>query len=130
MSLAERLRALRERKHLSQGEIEKRTGLLRSYISRIENGHSVPTIETLEKFAKALEVPLYQLFHDSTQPSEILIFPHPNGSNGAAGKNTVKDQRLLGRLGELLDHLEKDDRKLLLLMAEKMARSRRIRAKA
>ncbi|HXQ27369.1 MAG TPA: helix-turn-helix transcriptional regulator [Candidatus Acidoferrales bacterium] len=130
MSLAERLRALRGVKHLSQGEVEKRSGLLRSYISRIENGHSAPTVETLEKLARALEVPLYQLFHDSEQPPEILVFPHRNGSNGAASKSTPEDQRLLGRLGELLGHIENGDRKLLLLIAAKMARSRRVQAKA
>ena len=56
------LRQLREARHMSQGDIEKRTGLLRSYISRLENGHSVPLIETLEKMARALDVPLYKLF--------------------------------------------------------------------
>ena len=60
--IGDRLRALREDKKLSQGDIEKRTGLLRCYISRVENGHTVPAIETLEKMARALEVPLYQLF--------------------------------------------------------------------
>jgi transcriptional regulator with XRE-family HTH domain len=54
--IAERLRALREEKKFSQGNIEKRTGLLRFYISRVENGHTVPAVETLEKFARALEV--------------------------------------------------------------------------
>src|SRR5215470_3686435 len=63
MVIAERLRELREVKKLSQGEIEKRTGLLRCYISRVENGHTVPAIETLEKLARALEVPMYQLFY-------------------------------------------------------------------
>lgn len=62
MIISDRLRELREGKKLSQGDIEKRTGLLRCYISRVENGHSVPAIETLEKLARALEVPLYQLF--------------------------------------------------------------------
>jgi transcriptional regulator with XRE-family HTH domain len=52
---------LRSRK-LSQGDIEKRTGLLRCYISRVENGHTVPAIETMEKMARALEIPMYQLF--------------------------------------------------------------------
>jgi len=56
------LRALREEKQFSQGDIEKRTGLLRYYISRVENGHTVPSVETLEKICCALEVPLYQLF--------------------------------------------------------------------
>jgi transcriptional regulator with XRE-family HTH domain len=60
--IGERLRSLREQKNFSQGDIEKRTGLLRCYISRVENGHTVPAIETLEKLARALEVPMYNCF--------------------------------------------------------------------
>ncbi len=56
MYIAERLRTLREAKQLSQGDIEKRTGLLRCYISRVENGHTVPAVETLEKFCHAPEL--------------------------------------------------------------------------
>ena len=130
MSLAERLRAVREGKHLSQGEVQKRTGLLRSYISRLENGHSVPTLQTLEKLARAMEIPLYQLFHDSEQPPEKPIFPDLNGSKGAARKSSAKDRRLLGRFGELLGRIENGDRQLLRLMAEKMARPRNRRAKS
>jgi len=63
MIIGDRLRAMREEKKLSQGDIETRTGLLRCYISRVENGHTVPAIETLEKLARALECPLYQLFY-------------------------------------------------------------------
>ena len=62
MVIGDRLKQLRESKKLSQGDIEKRTGLLRCYISRVENGHTVPAVETLEKMARALEVPMYQLF--------------------------------------------------------------------
>ena len=58
MDIARRLRELREHKEMSQGDIEKKTGLLRCYISRVENGHTVPAIETLEKIARSLEVPL------------------------------------------------------------------------
>ena len=64
MVIGEQLKALREQKGLSQGDIEKRTGLLRCYISRVENGHTVPGVETLEKLARALEVPMYRLFTD------------------------------------------------------------------
>lgn len=64
MIIGVRLRTLREQKNLSQGQIEKRSGLLRCYISRVENGHTVPSIETLEKMSRALEVPLYQLFYE------------------------------------------------------------------
>ena len=62
MEIGERLKAIREQKDLSQGDIEKRTGLLRCYISRVENGHTVPAIETIEKLARAMEVPMYALF--------------------------------------------------------------------
>jgi transcriptional regulator with XRE-family HTH domain len=58
MVMGDRLRELREQKKFSQGDIEKRTGLLRCYISRVENGHTVPAIETLEKLARALEIPM------------------------------------------------------------------------
>jgi transcriptional regulator with XRE-family HTH domain len=74
MIISDRLRELREAKNLSQGDIEKRTGLLRCYISRVENGHTVPAIETLEKLARALEVPLYQLFYDGDKPLSSLTF--------------------------------------------------------
>src|SRR5260370_42574330 len=66
MIIGERLRVLREQKNFSQGEVEKRTGL-RCYISRVENGHTVPAVKTLEKFARALEVPMYQLFYDGEE---------------------------------------------------------------
>src|SRR5712691_195765 len=68
MVISNRLRTIREKKDLSQGDIEKRTGLKRCYVSRVENGHTVPSIETLEKMARALEVPLYQFFYDGEAP--------------------------------------------------------------
>lgn len=71
MIVGERLRTLREERNFSQGEIEKRTGLLRCYISRVENGHTVPAVETLEKFARALEVPMYQLLYDGEKPPQL-----------------------------------------------------------
>src|SRR5260221_4572366 len=72
MDIAYRLRSLREQKKLSQGDLEKRTGLLRCYISRVENGHTVPAVETLEKMARAMEMPLYQLMYDGQKPPAPL----------------------------------------------------------
>jgi len=80
MVIADRLRALREEKQLSQGDIEKRTGLLRCYISRVENGHTVPAIETLEKMARAMEIPMYQLFYDGEKPPELPNLPKRKSS--------------------------------------------------
>src|SRR5260370_16895575 len=68
MQVGQRLRELREAKNLSQGNIEQRTGLLRCYTSRVENGHTVPSVETLEKYARALEIPLYRLFYEDKKP--------------------------------------------------------------
>ena len=75
MIIGDRLRDMREQKKLSQGDIEKRTGLFRCYISRVENGHTVPAIETLEKLARALEIPLYRLFHDGEAPPALPNLP-------------------------------------------------------
>jgi transcriptional regulator with XRE-family HTH domain len=75
VSVCERIRQLRETKGLSQGDIEAKTKLLRCYVSRVENGHTVPSVETLQKLANALGVPLYQLFYeppDGTEPDFIL----------------------------------------------------------
>jgi transcriptional regulator with XRE-family HTH domain len=63
MVIGDKLKTLRGQKSLSQGDIEKRTGLLRCRISTVENGHTVPSEDTLRKMAHALEVPMYRLFH-------------------------------------------------------------------
>jgi len=75
MLIGEKLRELREAKNFGQGEIEKRTGLLRCYTSRVENGHTVPSVETLEKYARALEMPLYRLFCDGDEPPQKPRLP-------------------------------------------------------
>jgi transcriptional regulator with XRE-family HTH domain len=122
MVIADRLRSLREEKNLSQGDIEKRTGLLRCYISRVENGHTVPAIETLEKMARAMEVPLYQLFYDGEDPPKVPNFPlHKSADDGSWG-SSGKDARILSNFRRLLKRTSEGDRKLLLFMAQKMAR--------
>jgi transcriptional regulator with XRE-family HTH domain len=118
MVIGERLRALREEKHLSQGHIEKRTGLLRCYISRVENGHTVPSIETLEKMCRALEVPLYQLFYESENPPALPKYKSvKKPSWGSSGK----EARLMAKFYRLLSRADESDRKLPLHMARKMA---------
>ena len=120
MIIGDRLRALREEKKLSQGDIEKRTGLLRCYISRVENGHTVPAIETLEKMARALEVPIYQLFYDGEEPPQLPNLPKRNSADDGWG-STGKEARYLSKLRRLLGKSAEGDRKLILHMAQKMA---------
>ena len=129
MIIGDRLRALREEKHFSQGDIEKKTGLLRCYISRVENGHTVPAIETLEKMARALEVPMYQLFYDGEEPPKLPNLPKRKSSDDIAWGRAGKYARFLSKLRRLLGKAEEADRKLLLFMAQKMAHAKNGRAK-
>jgi transcriptional regulator with XRE-family HTH domain len=127
MVISDRLRQLREEKKLSQGDIEKRTGLLRCYISRVENGHTVPAIETLEKLARALEVPLYQLFYDGEEPPKLPNLLKRKTSDEIAWGSSGKNGMYLHKLVKCLSKATDSDRKLLLSMAQKLAggRSRR-----
>jgi len=119
MIIGERPKGIRESKNMSQGDIEKRTGLLRCYISRVENGHTVPAIETLEKIARALEVPMYQIFHDGGEKPRALRLPEAK-----AAKLSSKDSRVLSRLGELLGRMRERDKTMLLGVARKLAAAR------
>ncbi len=122
MLLGLRLRSIREAKGLSQGDIEKRSGLLRPYLSRIENGHSVPSIETLEKLARALEVPLYQLFYEGEEPPKLIHFPkRVTGAKIAFGRSK-KEARYFDKIRRLMSRMTESKRQLLLHMVKKMAR--------
>ena len=122
MVIGDRLRELREAKHLSQGDIEKRTGLLRCYVSRVENGHTTPSIETLEKWARALEVPLYQIFYAGEEPPST---PQPaKTSDSRLWGSTGRDAHLLTQLRRTLSKTQESDRQLLLDMARRLAKAK------
>ncbi len=126
MIIGERLRVLREEKKFSQGEIEKRTGLLRCYVSRVENGHTVPAVETLEKFARALEVPMYQLFHDGEEPPKLPNLPKRKSSDDVVWGSKGKDARLLAQFCRVFSHMEESDLGMVMFMAQKMARRKAV----
>src|SRR5690348_1450477 len=119
MLIGQRIRELREAKKLSQGDLEKRTGLLRCYTSRVENGHTVPSLETLEKFAGALGVPLYQLFHDGKRPPERLKLAGQDGSREIPMEGSGKDAKDLRKLRKYLTKMNDSDRQVLLALASK-----------
>ena len=111
MDIGKRIRTLREAKGLSQGDIEKRSGLLRSYISRVEGGYTAPSLTTLDKFAKALEVESYQLlFHGSGHPLAARVPPH------------VSQSKSMRKLAKYLEHMSTANRKLILTLASKLSR--------
>ena len=125
MIIGDRLRELREEKKLSQGDIEKRTGLLRCYISRVENGHTVPAVETLEKFARALEIPMYQLFYDGEEPPKLPSLLKRKADSKFFG-DSGKDARMLAKFRKFLSQTDAKNQGILVHMAQKMVKRKAV----
>src|SRR5207245_10434135 len=111
MNIGETIRSYRLQKGMSQGDIEKRTGLLSCYLSRVENGHTIPSLDTLAKIAGAMELPLSHFFSESG---------HTNGSNGLP-QLSDDEVRFLTQIRHYRASLNDSDRKLVLAMVKKMA---------
>jgi transcriptional regulator with XRE-family HTH domain len=120
------LRALHEEKKFSQGDIEEKTGLLRYYVSRVENGHTIPAIETFEKFARALEVPMYKMFYDGEEPPKLPNLPKRKSANDIVWGNSGEDARILAKFCRLFGRMEESDRGFVLFMAQKMAKRKAV----
>ena len=111
LMIGERLRTIRESKNLSQGDIEKRTGLIRCYTSRVENGHTVPSLDTLAKYAQALGIPMYQLFYDGdAEPKKI------KGLDLDGQKLSNSERREIESLGRKFTKLKERDKGLVRLI--------------
>lgn len=111
MKIGTTIRAHRLQRGLSQGDIEKKTGLLRCYLSRVENGHTVPSLDTLSKIAMALDLPIAQFFDDSV------------GRRLNAQKLSDDELRFLTQVRRYSSNLNEGDRKSLLAMVRKFAAS-------
>jgi transcriptional regulator with XRE-family HTH domain len=122
MVIGDRLKELREAKELSQGDIEKRTGLLRCYISRVENNHTVPAVDTLEKLARALEVPMYQLFHAGEASPDVRRSKMKDHDDRDDWGITGRDREYVSTLQKALSKMTSEDQKLLLHMVQKMTK--------
>jgi transcriptional regulator with XRE-family HTH domain len=129
MGVGARLRQLREEKKLSQGDITEAIGLARSYISRVEHEHTVPSIETLHRFAAALGIPLYTIFYKA---DDALANPRSGCSpdHSAEGADAPEDTRFLLEMGELSCKMDDSERALLLQFARKLAANNRLRRPA
>jgi transcriptional regulator with XRE-family HTH domain len=110
MKIGTTIRGYRLQKGLSQGDIEKRTGLLRCYLSRVENGHTVPSLDTLSKIALALDLPLAQFFAEDSLGRELNT-----------QRLTDDELRFLTQIRRYSSNLNDSDRKLLLAMVKKFA---------
>lgn len=121
MMIGARLHELREQKKMSQGELEKRTGLSRFYISRVEHGFTVPGLGTLEKLAYGLKVPLFELVYEGEDPPKAPNIPKDKSSSAQLWGRTTKEARMLQQFRQLFGQMEEGKRRLLLHMAQKMA---------
>lgn len=121
LNIGKRLRQLREERHLSQGDIERETGLYRSYISRVEGGHMRPALATLERFAGALDVPLYWLFYTGTGHLPTPPVAPPSLFDLAEGKLSGPHAHFLAQLQGLWRQMTEPDRRLLLGVADRLA---------
>ena len=110
MKIGTIIRAHRLQKGLSQGDIEKKTGLLRCYLSRVENGHTIPSLDTLSKIALALDVPIAQFFVANSLDAKFN-----------AQKLSDEELRFLNQIRRYSSNLHDSDRKLLLAMVKKFA---------
>lgn len=114
MNIGETIRQFRLEKGMSQGDIEKRTGLLRCYLSRVENGHTIPSLETLSKIATAMDMPLGHFFADSLPE---------NGSAKSVPQLSDEELRFLTQIRRYSANLNESDRKIVLTMVKKLAAS-------
>ncbi|HEX2663132.1 MAG TPA: helix-turn-helix transcriptional regulator [Candidatus Acidoferrum sp.] len=119
MLIGQKLREIREAKNMSQVEIAETTGLVQPYVSRVENGHTIPGVETLEKWASALKVPLYQILYDGEEPPKPLKLS--SNHNRELWGNSARDSHDLKRLRQFLSKMNEQERELLLSLAGRMA---------
>ena len=114
VNIGEVIKSYRSDRGLSQGDIERRTGLLRCYLSRVENGHTVPSLETLAKIAEAMEISLADFFPgtDTAQDRE---------TRKVLGELSDEEIRFLAEIKRYSTTLSDDDKRLVLAMIRKMA---------
>jgi transcriptional regulator with XRE-family HTH domain len=120
MLIGQRIRSLREHKGLSQGDIENVSGMLRCYISRVEHGHTVPSVETLQRFAAALDVPLYQLFYEEGDLTTPNLSPRKSLQEVSEEEHGPESQ-FFSKLKWLTTRMVEADRAFLLDFAKKLA---------
>ena len=122
VEIGRRLRELRESRNLSQGDLEVRTGLLRCYTSRVENGHTVPSVETIAKYANALGIPLFSFFSIDANPPRV---EPPLNSNNSDWGSTPRERIQNSKIVSALAAMEDQDRQLVLALVQRLTKAKR-----
>ncbi len=114
VAIGQVIRSYRGERGLSQGDIERRTGLLRCYLSRVENGHTVPSLETLAKIAEAMDIGLADFFPGAETA-------HDRDTQKMLGELSEDEIRFLSEIKKHSSTLSEGDKRLVLAMIRKMA---------
>lgn len=123
VNIGDVIRSYRTQRGLSQGDIERRTGLLRCYLSRVENGHTVPSLETLAKIAEAMDIGLADFFPTAETPRD-------RETQKMLGELSEEEVRFLAEIKRYSSGLTDSDKKLVLGMIRKMATVPQVTRKA
>jgi len=119
--IGERMRLYRNTRNLSQLEVEQRTGLRRYNISRVENGHTTPTLATVDKITRALGIPLYQLFYECrVSRANAVTLKHRSRR-----PQSRREDAYMKRLQRSLIRIPAARRRLLLFLASYLASPKR-----
>jgi transcriptional regulator with XRE-family HTH domain len=121
MEIGRRLRELRESRNLSQGDLEARTGLLRCYTSRVENGHTVPSVETIEKYTNALGVALFAFFSNGVNAQQAEPLPSEDSDWGSTPRERFQNHKIVSALTNMSDQ----DRQLVLALVQRLTKAKR-----
>src|SRR6202171_2584123 len=78
-NIGKRIRQLRESRGITQSQLQARSRVSRSYLSRIESGQMTPSLGALEKISEALGIGLNRFFLSASDGGGLLEDPFIQG---------------------------------------------------
>lgn len=105
-NIGQRIRQLRESRGMTQSQLQSRSKVSRSYLSRIESGQMTPSLGTLEKISEALGVGLNRFFIPESDGEALLEDPFIQGLRPFLRQLDWEQwQSILKRLQAITDHV-------------------------
>jgi len=105
-NIGQRIRQLRESRSMTQSQLQSRSKVSRSYLSRIESGQMTPSLGTLEKISEALNVGLNRFFIPESDGEALLEDPFIQGLRPFLRQLDWEQwQSILKRLQAISDHV-------------------------
>lgn len=110
MELGDCIKKIREAKGLSQKEVALSCKMDMGNYSRIENGKTDPSFNTVVKIAKALDVELHELFNSNNSYKDISTY----------------DKSLIDKL-TLIEQLDKKEKQAFFVMLDALVNKKRLK---